>query len=411
MEDKKTIRDRVYPEYLKKPLQANCIAFESLWGRKYNCNPAALYEYIDKNHPEYECVWFLNDLDTPVKGRAKKVQRGSEEYYKYLATAKYLVYNNNLPLTFKKREGQIIIQTMHGTPFKSFGLEVKDEVQTREDRMKVINRSALWDYLVAQGEFAANMAWRWFRYRKNILRTGYPRTDVLFREDSEDISAQKSELGLPADKKVILYAPTWREMDSFKMMLDLEKMRRELSDEYILLVRLHYFVSDAYQVPEDGEFIFDMSGPEKIEDLFALTDILITDYSSVMFDFSITRKPMIFYAYDIEEYTQETRGSYFDISTEAPGALTRTTDEVVDAVKNIDKHYERNGERIDNFIDKYLTYENPDSSEMIFNEVFAGKTKVSDKTAGDRAIAIVKRIVPRRLYSKIRRAVIRQLSR
>ena len=408
-EERKLIRERVYPQYLKEPLRDNCIAFESLWGRKCNCNPAALYEYIDKNHPEYECVWFLNDTDTEVNGRGRKVARGSEEYYKYLATAKYLVYNNNLPQTFRKRDGQIIIQTMHGTPFKSFGLDVEEEFPTEEDKMKVITRSALWDYLIAQGEFTKSMAWRWFRYNKTVLETGYPRTDVIYDTDENQVSQIRESLGLPDDKKVILYAPTWREMDGFDMQLDLEQMKEALSDEYVLLVRLHYFVAEFYQVPEDGEFIYDAAGVAKIEDLFALSDILITDYSSVMFDYALTRKPMIFFAYDLEDYTEKTRGSYFDIATEAPGALTRTTTEVIEAIRNIDRHSEINGQRIEEFCRKYLTYENACSSEQVFRQVFVEGRKSAKAAAGDKIRHAVKRIVPRRLYSKVRKAIIRTL--
>lgn len=409
-EERSRIRKEVYPEYLKEPLREKCIVFESLWGRKCTCNPAALYEYIDSNHPEYECVWFLNDPDSvELKGRGKKILRGSKEYFKYLATAKYLVYNNNLPQTFRKRSGQIIIQTMHGTPFKSFGLDVKEEAGSEEDRMKVVLRSALWDCLIAQGEFTKNMAWRWFRYDKAILETGYPRTDVIYRQEEQDINVQKRVLGLPEDKKVILYAPTWRDMESFDMMLDLEQMRRELSDKYVLLIRPHYFVSPYYKVPEDGSFIFDMNGPDNIEDLFGLTDILITDYSSVMFDFSLTDKPMIFFAYDLEEYTLETRGSYFDISTEAPGSLTRTTEEVIEAVKNLDKHYEINGERINAFRDKYLTYENPDSSAQVFEKVFIEGISTVKTSALETVLTAAERLMPRRMYSAVRKAVLRSI--
>lgn len=389
--------------YAKEPLNDKCIAFESLWGRRYSCNPAALYEYIDKYHPEYECVWFLNDTDTPINGRAKKVKRGTEEHRRYLATAKYFVFNNNMPRSFKKRDGQVIVQTMHGTPFKSFGLDVKEEAETEKQRIMVVERSALWDYLIAQGEFTKNMAWRWFRYDKTILETGYPRTDALYAPDEEAAADVRRTLGLPAGRKVILYAPTWREMDRFDMILDLDEMRRSLSDEYVLLVRLHHFVAEFYKVPEDGKFIFDAGGIEKIEDLFAITDVLITDYSSVMFDFALTDKPMIFFAYDLDEYTKEDRGSYFRIEDEAPGTLARTTGEVIDAVKTSGVQNNAESSRVASFREKYLTYENADSCSKVFEEVFVRKTHLKKVTNADRAWQLAGSILPGRLYRKLRK--------
>ena len=195
---------QLYREYRKEKIKENCIVFESLWGRSYSCNPAAFYEYICENHPEYECVWFLNDIETPVPGNAKKVLKKSEEYYHYLATAKYFVYNANFPYSFKKRDGQVVIQTMHGTPFKTFGLDVKEEMATDYEKMRVVKRAAVWDYLVAQGEFTKKMAWTWFRYNNNVLETGYPRTDVLYKTDEGKAEALRKEYGIPAGKKVIL---------------------------------------------------------------------------------------------------------------------------------------------------------------------------------------------------------------
>lgn len=395
-------------EYRRQPLNERCIVFESLWGRKYSCNPAAIYEYIDRYHPEFECVWFLNDTDTPVKGRAKKVRRGTDEHKFYLATAKYFVFNNNMPRSFKKRAGQIIIQTMHGTPFKSFGLDVKEETETEDKRIRIVERSDQWDYLIAQGSFTKNMAWRWFRYDKTVLETGYPRTDSLYRKDEKAAQSLRSRLGLPEGKKVILYAPTWREEDGFEMMLDIEEMRDALSDEYVLLIRLHHFVADLYKVPEDGSFVFDAACVDDIEDIFMITDVLITDYSSVMFDFAITEKPMVFYTYDLEEYTKEDRGSYFDIEKEAPGVIAATTSEVIDAVRNPGAQTEEHSERIRRFREKYLTYENPGSTEEVFDAVFVKDLRDRRAAAIDRAVSAVSAVVPGRLIKKAKRAAVKR---
>ena len=389
-------------------LKEKCIVFESFWGRSYGCNPAAFYEYIAREHPEYECIWFLNDTDTYVPGNAKKVERRSEEYYSYLATAKYFIYNTNMPRSFKKKDGQVIVHTMHGTPFKSFGLDVKEEAETEEKRIRVVERAAIWDYLIAQGEFTKSMAWRWFRYNGTVLETGYPRTDVLYHTDHEKVCRQRQELGIPEGKKVILYAPTWRDGDSYEMPLDLDEMRRRLSDDYVLLIRLHHFVADRYEVPHDGEFIFDAGRVGKIEDLYPLTDVLITDYSSVMFDFALTRKQMIFFTYDLEEYTLKNRGSYFDITKEAPGVIARTTGEVIDAIIQGDRSQESVCGRSGSFHKKYLTYENDHSCETVYKKVFEEQIHIQNITAGDRAARALSRIIPGRVYKKFKRAAIKR---
>ncbi len=405
MENTKTLKEK-YREFRKEPIKENVVVFESLWGRSYSCNPAALYEYMLENHPEYEFVWFFNDTDTEIKGNAKKVERKSEEYYHYLATAKYFIYNANFPENFVKREGQIIVQTMHGTPFKTFGLDVKDELPSDKERMRVVKRSMIWDYLAAQGRFTKDMAWRWFRYDNAVLETGYPRTDALFRKDEKAASEVRSRLGIPEDKKVLLYAPTWRDMDRFDMMLDIEQLRAELADEYVLLIRPHYFVAGFYDVPEDGSFVFDGGRVDKVEDLFPITDILITDYSSVMFDFALTGKPMIFYTYDLKTYTVDTRGGYFDITTEAPGAIAMDNGEVIDAVKNVADHYAAYGARIDGFRDKYLTYEEGTSSAKMYEEVFVKDSRKRSSVRRHDLMTAIGRVIPRRFYNKARNKMI-----
>lgn len=403
------IRNVLYPQYRKETIKDKCIVFESFWGRRYGCNPAALYEYINENFPEYECIWLLNDTDVRIKGTAKKVQRGTKEHFFYLATAKYFVFNNNMPRSFKKRPGQIIIHTMHGTPFKTYGLDVKEETENEEDRVRVVERSSMWDYLIVQGEFSTDMVWKWFRYNKRILKTGYPRTDALYKEDSPKYMKLKTTLGIPLDKKVMLYAPTWRSMSTFEMKIDLNSMRKSLSDEYILMIRLHHFEVDFYDVPEDGSFIFDAGKVATIEELYPLTDILITDYSSVMFDFALTQKPMIFYAYDLEEYTQNERGSYFDISTEAPGPVVKTTSELISTIVNIDEEVKSIKPRINKFRERYLTYENSDSCKKVFNEVFLDKGHLSYRTVNEVVVSVLEHLMPHRIYSKIKRIYIREI--
>ena len=358
-----------YPEFLKEPINPKLIVFESMWGAKYSCNPRAIYEYIDKNYPEYECVWILNDERMPVNGRARRVRRFSEEYYHCLATAKYLVNNVNFTDSFVKRKGQIMVQTMHGTPLKTFGLEITQEMTSQDKKDAFLKRVATWNYLIVQGEFMKNKSYDCFRYNGKILKTGYPRTDSLYSMTDERREEIKRNLGLPAGKKIILYTPTWRIRNKFDMMLDLEKMREKFSDEYILLIRIHYFSADGYKIPADGKFIFDVNKYSSVEELYQISDMLITDYSSVMFDYALLDKPMLFFTYDFDAYCNDLRGIYVDFKKEAPGPLLYTADEVIDAIENIDEEMKKCSSQIKLFKEKYLTYENAYSSEKVVRKL------------------------------------------
>ncbi len=360
-----------YPEYKTLPINPKQIIFESMWGSKFSCNPKHLYEFIDKNYPEYECIWSLEDPRTPISGNGKRVKRGSLEYFYYLATSKYFVNNVNFEDAYEKRDGQIEIQTMHGTPLKTLGLDAKDTRFTKAQEENYIRKNSRWNYLIVQGNFMTEIAPHCYGCNPELLKTGYPRTDTLFQNNTDDkIKDLKEKLGLPLDKKIILYVPTWRVKNKFDMQLDIEKMRETLSDDYILLIRLHHFCSAGYTIPADDKFVFDFNKYHSVEDLYLLCDILITDYSSVMFDYGVLKKPMIFFTYDIKEYAENLRGMYFDIEKEAPGPLVYTSDELISVISNIDEELGKCKGRIEAFNNKYVNFECADSCEKIIETVF-----------------------------------------
>lgn len=373
LQKRKALIYEQYPQYRQKKIHPRRIVFESMWGSKYSCNPQHLYEYIDKNYPEYECIWSLKDARTPVPGHAKRVRRGSLEYFYYLATAKYFVNNVNFETDYVKRDGQIEIQTMHGTPLKTLGLDVEADFPNATSRQQYIEKNHRWDYLIVQGKFMEDKAESCFAFQKDILRTGYPRTDILFDATSASVQAIKKKLGLPLDKKIILYAPTWRVRNKFDMQLDLEKMRAQLSEEYILLIRLHHFCAGGYTIPADDQFIFNLNAYNCVEELYLISDILITDYSSIMFDYALLKKPMLFFTYDLEEYSERLRGVYVDIQEEAPGPLVFSTEEVLHAILNLDAEMEKCRGKIQRFYEKFLTYENGESCRQIVETVFRPK--------------------------------------
>lgn len=355
------------------PVKKKWIVFESMWGGKYSCNPRHLYEYIDKNHPDYTCIWSLKDEHTPIVGNGIRVRRQSLKYLYYMARAKYFVNNVNFEDAFVKRKNQIEVQTMHGTPLKTIGLDVPGDFPTKKSINNYVRKCKRWDYLIVQSKFVADLAPSAFKFDKEYMNTGYPRTDILYHSDNTETKKQmKQKLGLPEDKKVIMYAPTWRVKNRFDLMLDLKKMRQKLSDEYILILRLHHFsVKNWKGVPHDG-FVYDLTNYQSIEDLYIITDILITDYSSVMFDYAVLNRPMLFYTYDLENYRDNLRGFNIDIETESPGPLLFTSDEVINAIENIEKTIEQSKDRVNAFNKKYIEYECGQSSEKVF-EIMTGR--------------------------------------
>jgi CDP-glycerol glycerophosphotransferase len=207
-----------------------------------------------------------------------------------------------------------------------------------------------WDLLLSPNAFSTPVMRRAFRYEGEILETGYPRNDLLNDPDRElRAAAVRKRLGIPAGKKVVLYAPTWRDDDHvergvrvFSMRLDVERARQRLAEDHILLVRTHYLVTDRAGAPDD-DFVRDVSCYPDISELYLITDLLVTDYSSAMFDFAITGRPMVFFAYDLERYRDVTRGFYFDLEAEAPGPVVRSSEAAIEAVRAAERPAEAYG--------------------------------------------------------------------
>ena len=368
---RKELIDTKYKSFRKLPIHPKRIMFESLWSKQFNCNPRYFYEYINENYPDYECIWSFNDEHKHITGDGIRVRKNSLEYYFYLATSKYFMDNANFENEFIKRDGQVYIQTMHGTPLKSFGLDIPTEFVTKKDQEEFVARCARWDYLLVQSDYVSGLTKRCFEYDGNILNVGYPRNDILYSKDNQkDINELKQKLNLPLDKKVILYAPTWRLRNNFDLMIDLKSFKENLSDEYVLLLRMHHFAGKGLSEFENNDFVYDFSKYGSMEELYLVSDILITDYSSAMFDYAILDRPIILFTYDMDEYINSIRGIYFDLEEYKPGPIVYDYKELENTLINIDKIDEEYKQYRHKFQEKFNQYECGNSSEKIFNEVF-----------------------------------------
>lgn len=369
-----------YHRYLKQPVNDKVILFESFMAKNYSDSPKYIYEYIAKNYPEYTCVWAVNDKKEVPYG-AKCVKRFSFSYAYYLATAKYLVFNVRPPLWYRKREGQVFLETWHGTPLKRLVFD-QEEVTSASPKYKqqFYRQRADWDYLVSANPFSTQTFRSCFMYEGKMLEYGYPRNDILYAPDKEEIAQKiRTDLGIPQDKKTILYAPTWRDDQiiekgkySFKLDLDLDAMKERLGDEYVVLLRTHHYVAEHIDVSELGDFVYNVCDYDDISELYLISDICITDYSSVFFDYANLKRPVLFYVYDFDKYKNQLRGFYIDMNTEVPGPLLYTSEEVIDAIEHIDDIQEEYKERYEQFYNRFCCYDDGHASQHVA-DVMLGK--------------------------------------
>ncbi|MEW9677752.1 bifunctional glycosyltransferase family 2 protein/CDP-glycerol:glycerophosphate glycerophosphotransferase [Lentibacillus sp. L22] len=368
--------------FMKFSMKEKLVFFESFLGKNYSDNPKYIYEYLLNNDMGYKCVWSVREKKN-IPGNPIQVKRFSLRYYYYLARAKYWVSNIRLPKSLDKREGNVYLQTWHGTPLKTLVLDQKD-IFSADPKYKenFYIQSRRWDYLSSPNEYSSKIFRRAFKFDKEMLEFGYPRNDILYQKNNfKDINDLKQNLNLPLDKKVILYAPTWRDDEffsrgnyKFTLKLELDKMQENLSDEYILLLRTHYHIANRLDVSEYEGFVYDFSLYDDIAELYLISDMLITDYSSVFFDYANLKRPILFYTYDIEKYRDQMRGFYFDMEKEVPGPLLMTTDEVVDAVQHIDDVRMKYHDTYNQFYNKFCLWDNGNASRKTVQRVFEGKS-------------------------------------
>ncbi len=228
-----------------------------------------------------------------------------------------------------------------------------------------------WDYLISQNPFSTSTFRRAFDFKKEMLEIGYPRNDILLRENTpDDIRRYRKNLGLPLDKKVILYAPTFRDDEysdddhyQFHPQISFDLMQQQLGDEYVMIVKYHYLIMDSVDWSPYEGFIYHFDQSRDIAELYLVSDFLITDYSSVMFDYSILDRPMFFFAYDFYKYKNELRGFYFSYRGEMPGPISTTTEELIRDIKKYDPAVYR--EKAHRFREKYNSIDDGRASARV----------------------------------------------
>lgn len=332
------------------------ILFNSFAGRKYDDSPKAIYEVLrkDSRFKGYHFVWAFHQPEQfTVKG-AKKIKTDGLKYFITALKARVWVTNSSVErgLNFKGKN-TLYLNTWHGTPMKRMGTDI-DAGNTSfgtKAKSKV-------DVMMSQGHFETEIFSRSFDIPKNrFLEAGLPRNDILANYTKDQRRIIREKLGIRPNQIVILYCPTFREYDKDENLgvvmappMDLKKWERELGEEYVLLMRAHYEVSKVMKI-EENEFVRNMTDYSDLNDLYIAADILISDYSSVFFDYSITGKPMLHFCYDYDKYSEK-RGMYFDIREKIGGGATEG--EAIELIKAMNQEAE--SKKAEAFRSEYVNF-------------------------------------------------------
>ena len=363
----------------------NIILFESSNGRNYTGNPRYVYEEIMNQglDEEFKCVWvFMKPKEHTIPGNAIKVKRSYFKFLYYALVSGAWIFDSRHLYYLKKNKKTKYIQTWHGTPLKKLGLDMdylnmSGDQDIEKYHETFTKNSADWQYLISQNSYSSEIFRRAFAFNGEMLEIGYPRNDILVNNNNEEyIDKLKAKFNIPKDKKVILYAPTWRDNEyyqkgeyKFATEMDFDQMHRELGDDHVLIVKFHYLVKENIDWSKYGGFVIECDAQWDIQELYLVSDIMITDYSSVMFDYAILRRPMLFFTYDLKFYKDSLRDFYFDMLEEVPGPLIENTTDLVNEIKNlnIEEYEEKYGEKYDRFQNKYNEFDKGTASKYIID--------------------------------------------
>lgn len=331
----------------------------SSFGGRYSDSPRAVHEALLLRTGDVRHTWLADPLHHHgFPPRVRTVPFGSAASVEALQDADVIVANTYLDLDWRKRPGAVYVQTWHGTPLKRIHF---DALWTAPGRLDPLAEDvARWDFLLSPNAASTEPLRSAFRYAGEVVESGYPRNDVLVAPQRDEVRARvRAELGIPEGATAVLYAPTWRDdlvgedgRADFALQLDLADLTARLGGDTVLLLRLHYMLAGRLG-PLEGTAVRDVSFHPEISDLYLAADAMVTDYSSAMFDFGVTGKPMLFFTYDLAHYRDTLRGFYFDFEAMAPGPLLRTSAEVVDALHDLDAVRDRYQDAYVRFQDRF----------------------------------------------------------
>jgi CDP-glycerol glycerophosphotransferase len=387
------LRTSVYSGERRRPFR-EAVLYSCFGGREHSDSPRAIHEELVRRDAPFEHLWIVRDVAFTVPSGAVPIRHGSREYYEALARARYVVANDHWPRWFDRRRGQRTVQTWHGAPLKRQGYELAERPKALGAYRRALTQAAgSWQFLLSPAPFATPILEHAFPFADEIVESGLPRTDLLHRPDRDRLAESvRRRLGLDG-KRVVLYAPTYRDhlevrggerqvprdtslnrAESRKayrlgQLLDLAALASALGEDYAVLFRRHRLTTGP--VPESTlASAIDVSGFPDPTELLLAVDILVTDYSSAIFDFAATGRPMVFFTPDLEAYRDEIRGFSIDFEGTVPGPLLRTTDEVIDSLRDPDALGRTFAERYERFVSAYCPLDDGGAASRVVEAVF-----------------------------------------
>ena len=368
------------------------ILFISYHGRGYSCNPKYIHQELlqDERFKGFNFIWALKDTSQEIEG-VTIIKYRSLQYFYYLAKSKIWISNCKLPSYCLKKRKQVYIQTWHGTPLKRLAYDINiDEKQTfyrskmsKQEMVKSYDDdSKQYNYLISPNSFTSEKYQSCFKVSSDKIKEfGYPRNDFLVNLKQDQIEQLKVKLGLPSDKKIILYAPTWRDNSfnhkgyTFNLQCDFKKWQHYLEKDYVVIFKPHYLISNKFDNEQFKDFLYLFDANIDINELYAVSDLLITDYSSVFFDYSILDRPILFYMYDLDDYRDNLRGFYLDIDKDLPGQVVKHEEDLFKIIINDMHNFESIKALRKDFINKYHTSEQGNASKKIIDNLIYPNTK------------------------------------
>lgn len=374
--------DYIYKLFTKLPVNEKKVFFESFLGQSYSDNPKALYEQMIELS-DYKFIWSTNKKQDII-GNAKQVKRLRVAYFYHLATSKYLVTNSRMPKGYTKREEQVYIQTWHGTPLKRLGHDIKKYTMPKTDKESYLKDFDAdvnkWDYLISPNSHSTKHLQSAFKFNGKIIEEGYPRNDYLLNYSEYDIRIIRNRYQLQENDKVLLYTPTYRDNKydenskyTQQMKLDLDLLQKKCP-EWKIIVRTHYLVCNNLDLAKNKNIIIPDIDTD-VNELMVIADCLLTDYSSIMFDYSILKRPMIFYAYDLKEYQNSTRGFYVDYHKLIPGENIKDTKRLVRILNTLPAYQMKYNKKLTEFKEYYCEYEDGNVANRVLEKMLGGENE------------------------------------
>ena len=372
---------RMISKYNRIPINTHTVLFSNFNGKGFGCNPRAIAEKVHMLDPDLDLLWVCEDKKTAgmLPDYLQPVLYESNEYFKAMATSKVWVFNELIQDGISKREGQLYIQTYHGDRgFKKVGYDAIDNGHySKLKRKRKIIEDGICDVFLAGSSYAEKFIRSAFDYHGEVLLEGTPRDDKLLHINEDEVTAIKEKLNLPTDKKILLYAPTFRDTSNEEgktgSQIDLSAILGALNargeNEWLCLLRAHGGSRLFANNDVSDETVFrDVTKYSDMADLLMITDCLITDYSSSAGDFALTGKPVILYQDDIEEYTSRDRSMYFDMK-DSPFWVARNTAEALNLIAEADSTHSKLND--DMILEFYGSVESGHAAETAANRILA----------------------------------------